>query len=427
MALSEAAARAVEAVRGPAIAHARRVRSARARHGAGAAIASASDRAEVEVTAFCDGREGRATGGSLDADAIADTARAARGAAEAAARAAGPGAHPGPAAPEPARAHEGWDEETAVLGAEALLRRLAESNAAGTLVAEARWEAVASSTGLEGPDRRTQVEAELESPGGGWARGGAVAVGRLALEELVAAAAARAASDAEPAAGPAGAVPAVLGPEAVGALLEALAACALDGLAHAEGRGALSGRLGTRVAAACVSLADSPRFAGTLPAARDAEGVPKAPLPLLQDGVAHRVVHDLRSAAVAGGGARSTGHATGRDGPRPANLVLVGGGAADEPELAARVADGVYASRVRGLRVLDPAASRISAVLDGVRELRDGRPGAVLAPLRLAGTALEAFAAAEALTARPRLVGAGRRGVICPAVRFAALDLRGPA
>ena len=109
-------------------------------------------------------------------------------------------------------------------------------------------------------------------------------------------------------------------------LLEFLGGLAFNGLAHAEGRGALGGRLGTRVAAPAINLSDSPRFAGTLPRAFDAEGVPKAPLPLIQDGVAHRVVHDPRSAARAGDGARSTGHATAPGGspfgPAPTNLVL---------------------------------------------------------------------------------------------------------
>ena len=139
---------------------------------------------------------------------------------------------------------------------------------------------------------------------------------------------------------PAGTYPVVLGPEAVATLLDFLGGLAFNGLAHAEGRGALVGRLGTRVAAPSINLSDSPRFTGTLPRAFDAEGVAKQPVPLIQDGVANAVVHDLRSAARAGGGARSTGHATAPGGspwgPGPTNLVLIGGGAADEAELAAR-------------------------------------------------------------------------------------------
>ncbi len=159
-----------------------------------------------------------------------------------------------------------------------------------------------------------------------------------------------AAAAGEPAELTPGEYPVVLEPAAVGTLLAFLGDLAFNGLAHAEGRGALAGRLGTRVAAPTINLADSPRFARTLPRAFDAEGVPKQPLPLIQDGVAHRVVHDTRSAARAGGGASSTGHALAPggapDGPEPTNLVLIGGGAADEAELAAPIERGIYVTRL---------------------------------------------------------------------------------
>ena len=91
----------------------------------------------------------------------------------------------------------------------------------------------------------------------------------------------------------------VLDHAAVGTLLEFLGWLAFNGLAHAEQRGALSGRLGERVARPLRQprrLAARTRHA----AARfDAEGVPKRPLPLIQDGIAHAVVHDTRSAAQA--------------------------------------------------------------------------------------------------------------------------------
>ena len=57
-----------------------------------------------------------------------------------------------------------------------------------------------------------------------------------------------------------GEYPVVLDADAVGVLLEFLGALAFNGLAHAEGRGALAGRLGERVAAPAINLSDSPRF-----------------------------------------------------------------------------------------------------------------------------------------------------------------------
>lgn len=89
--------------------------------------------------------------------------------------------------------------------------------------------------------------------------------------------------------------------------------------------------------AQCVRLADSPRTPGTLPRSIDAEGVPRQPIQLIQDGVAQRFVADTAS-----GG--STGHATrpGHAEPWADHLVLAGGGAADVDELAAAIELGLF-------------------------------------------------------------------------------------
>ena len=63
-----------------------------------------------------------------------------------------------------------------------------------------------------------------------------------------------------------GEYPVVLEHDAVGELLNYLGWLAFDGLAHAEGRGALDGKLGTRVAAPAINLADSPRLRADAPA-----------------------------------------------------------------------------------------------------------------------------------------------------------------
>jgi predicted Zn-dependent protease len=221
----------------------------------------------------------------------------------------------------------------------------------------------------------------------------------------------------------------VLDHEAVGAILDMLGDLAFNGLAHAEGRGALAGRLGSRVAASAINLSDSPRFARTLPRAFDAEGVPKGPVPLIQDGVAHRVVHDTRSAARAGGGARSTGHALppdmDADGPEPVNLVLVGGGAAGEDELAAPIERGLYVTRLWYVNVVRQRETLLTGTTrDGTFLIEDGRIARPLRDVRFTDSALRILEATEALTAATQLVAEpelyGRRlatGVVCPALR----------
>jgi PmbA protein len=222
-------------------------------------------------------------------------------------------------------------------------------------------------------------------------------------------------------------------------LLEQLGALAFNGLAHAEGRGALAGRLGTRVAAPAINLSDAPRFRGTLPRAFDAEGVPKAPLPLLQDGVAHRVVHDTRSAAIAGAGARSTGHALAPGGsawgPAPTNLVLIGGGAASIDELAAPIERGLYVTR---LWYVNPVHER-SALVTGVsREgtflIEDGRITRPLHDVRFTDSVLRILAATEELTAAQRLVSEAEfygvrfaTGTVTPALRAGGFRVTGGA
>jgi hypothetical protein len=178
----------------------------------------------------------------------------------------------------------------------------------------------------------------------------------------------------------------------------------------AGGQAALAARRGHRVVAAAINLADSPRFPGTLPRALDAEGMPRRPVPLIQDGVAHRVVNDTA-------GGDSTGHATrpGHAEPWPDHLVLVGGGAADEEALCAPLQLGLH---VPAFLLTAEGGWR----LDGARLIEGGRLTdattglADLEPLAL-------LAATEALTARQRLVPSDDDSALtigatlCPALR----------
>jgi PmbA protein len=148
-----------------------------------------------------------------------------------------------------------------------------------------------------------------------------------------------------------------------------------------------------------INLSDSPRFPATLPRSYDAEGVPRQPVPLIQDGVAHRAVHDSTSAAAAG--TASTGHATlpaGLAAPRPEHLVLVGGGAADLDELAAPVAHGLLIGSIT------PAG-----MAEGVRLIEDGRIAEPAVNLMVEIDPLELLAQVQALTARQRTVPPAQR------------------
>ena len=402
----------------------------------------------VEVLCVVDGHTGAATTNRTDEDALREAARRASSAAQAAARS-GTGSYPGFPQPATPRAHEGFDPVTARLepdtAADALKAAFAVAaehgqEAFGIWTAGSVETAVASSTGLRASERVTDAFAKVicrdEQGRSGFGSDAAVSAADIDVE-AVARRAAQRVPRTEPLDLPPGEYPVVLEAEAVGLLLEFLGWLGFNGLAQAEGRGALCGRLGTRVAAASINLSDSPRFARTLPRAFDAEGVPKAPLPLIQDGVAHRVVHDSASAARAGGGAASTGHALAAggspDGPVPTNLVLIGGGAADEHELAAPIERGLYVTRLWYVNPVRPQESLLTGMTrDGTYLIEDGRITRPVRDVRFTDSVLRILAAVEALGARQRLITEGefygRRfasGVVCPPLRAGGFRVTG--
>jgi predicted Zn-dependent protease len=403
---------------------------------------TAIDDVTVLVAVERDGRVGSATTNLVDPGSLAACGRAAAAAAEAAARTAGTGAFPGFPAAGPARAHEGFDAATAALdpaaGGGALEAAFAECTARGA-EAHGTWSAgdvsigVASRAGAHGADRMTDVFMKVTAfgPGGrsGFAEGTAVSLDGIDPEALAARATSKALISGEPARLPPGEYPVVLEADAVGELLSWLGALAHNGLAYAEGRSALCDRLGSRVTAARINLSDSPRFARTLPRALDAEGVTKAPLPLIEDGVAHRIVHDTRSAAIAGGDARSTGHALvpGGDsfGPMPTNLVLIGGGARDEEELALPIERGIYVTRLWYTNPIREKETLLTGVTrDGTFLIEDGHVTSPIEDMRMTDSVLGVLERCTELGARARLTSEGefygRRfavGVVCPPMR----------
>jgi PmbA protein len=408
------------------------------------------DDVTVHVLCVRGGQAGTATTNGDDDDALRAAARSAAGAAAVAAAHAR-GEHPGLPEPRPYRAHDGFDADTARLdeglAGDQLRAAVAAAGDAG-LQAFGLWTAgevrtaIASTTGVRATDAVTDAYGKVvcrdHDGRSGYATGSAVAAAGVDLGALAREAAAGTPRGPLAELGP-GTYPVVLGADAVAELLGFVGGLAFNGLAHAEGRGALVGRLGTRVAAAAINLSDSPRFRGTLPRAFDAEGVPKAPMPLIQDGVAYGVVHDTRSAARAGGGARSTGHALlpggSPWGPAPTNLVLVGGGAASVAELARPVERGLYVHRLWYVNTVDPKETLLTGVTrDGTRLIEDGVIGPPVRDVRFTDTALGVLDRTQALGVRPRLVTEpefyGRRfatGVVCPALRTGGLRITGGA
>jgi PmbA protein len=412
--------------------------------------ATALDDTGVELAVLRDGQVGRASTNDLSEEALAACGRRAAIAAEAAARSLGSGPYPGFPRAATARPHEGRDPGTARLDAPAGGSQLAAAfEAAGHAGAEAHgiWTAaevevaIASSNGAAASDSVTDAFMKViciaPSRRSGYAARTSTRLDDLDGASLAESAAGKAMAEGDPVRLEPGEYPVVLEPAALGPLLDMLGRSAFDGLAHAEGRGALSGRLGARVAAPAVNLSDSPHYPRTLPRAFDAEGVPKAPMPLIQDGVAQAVVHDTSSAALAG--AASTGHALEAGGSAagtiPTNLVLAGGGAGDESELCAPIERGVYVTRLWYANIVRPSESLVTAVTrDGTFLIEDGRISRPLADMRLTDSVLGVLGRAQALSATPELVSDGEfygrrfaHGVACPALRASAVRFTGAA
>lgn len=411
--------------------------------------ATAVDDATISISVVVDGHVGGASTNRDDDDSLRECAKAAVAAAEAAARTRGRGSYPGfpgDAASGGPGAGAGFDPDTASMdpasGGDALATAFAVAAEHGVEV-HGVWStgdvetAIVSSTGIAVGERLTDafmkttcIAADGRS---GWANQASVRAADLDPTALATQAASRATAAfaerrdvvrLEP-----GEYQVVLAPAAVGEMLDWMGWAAFNGLAHVEGRGAFVGKIGTRVAAPSINVSDSPNSPRTLPRSFDAEGVAKRPIPLIQDGVAMNVVHDTRSAAMAGGGAHTTGHAAAPGGSTwgafPTNLVMVGGGATDETELCSPIERGVYVTRLWYTNVVRPNEVLITGVTrDGTFLIEDGKIAAPVEDLRLTDSVLSVLAHTEALTAGHQLWSEGefygRRyaaGSVVPAIR----------
>ena len=403
--------------------------------------ATAIDDTSIEMLCVLDGHTGAASTNELDAAGLAEAAQRARAAAAAAARS-GSGTYPELPRPAPIAAHAGHDPATAALDANRAGAALATAfagcaeagaEAFGIWTAGEVTTAIASSAGVALRESVTdaQMTVMARDPDGrsGYAATTAVTLDAISAATLAADATARLTGE-QPGTLEPGEYPVVLDHAAVATLLDFLGALAFNGLAHVEGRGALHGSIGERVAAESVNLIDSPHIAGTLPRGFDAEGVPKRDLVLIEQGIARSVVHDTRSAALAG--TSSTGHALAPggapDGPEPTNLVLAGGDAASVAELCAPIERGLFVTRLWYVNPVEPRRALLTGTTrDGTFLIEDGVITRPLRDVRFTDSALRILAAVEQLSALQRLVGEadlyGRRfarGVLCPAVRAGA-------
>lgn len=314
---------------------------------------------------------------------------------------------------------EGYDERTAELPPEeqASLARAALAAAEGFglygyVTSGAAETATAATTGLRASQRTTDatvlVIAAVDGASG-YADATSWKVGELepdavAQEAVRKASSTRGATTIEPAR-----YRAVLEPYAVAELLEYFARDTFNALGFLEQRSYVVERIGERVFDEKISIADDALDPRGLPKAFDFEGVPKQPVQLVEDGVARGVVWDRATAARAGGGRESTGHALAPEyrqyGAIPFALVLSGGDAGSTEELAERVGDGIYVTRLHYLSVVEPREGIITGMTrDGTFRIRDGKIAEPLANLRFTVSVPHVLEDVPGLTRAQKLV-----------------------
>jgi predicted Zn-dependent protease len=303
---------------------------------------------------------------------------------------------PGLAPPAPLAGEPGFDEPTATaVPAERAQRVRAFVDAAGGLETAGycrtrHWQLAYANTAGQAVSARSS-EAAMDGIArhngfDGMARTASVRLSDLdgALLGTRAAAKARAATD--PVELPPGRYEVVLEPPAVADLLSNLAVWGFNGRAVAERRS--FAELGAAQFDPSVTLVDDPFAEGAPGMAFDGEGTPKQRVVVVDAGVTAALAHDRRTAAEAGGGARSTGHALpggstwgafpvdlglvpGSGGAEVAGAALVDPGAA---ELVGAVERGLLVTDLWYTRVLDPKTLAVTGLTrNGVWLIEDGK------------------------------------------------------
>ncbi|MFN2469665.1 MAG: TldD/PmbA family protein [Gaiellaceae bacterium] len=370
----------------------------------------------VELRVVRDGRVAGAVTNRTSAEALAELARRAREAAERAPR---DPSFPGLAPPSEPPAVEGYDERTASLAPEeqAQLAREAIDAARpfglfGYVTSGVTEIAVASSTGIAVSQRLTDASVlalAADDTASGYAEQASARVADVnpagaAREAAEKAAQTRGGQEIE-----LGRYRAVLEPYAIAELLEYFALHSFSGLRVLEEASYFAGRIGERAFDSKVSLADDALDPVGLPKAFDFEGVPKHRVELVTEGVLRGVVWDRATAARAGDGTQSTGHAVRAEdrswGPQALAVSMAAGDAKSLEELAERVGDGIHVTRLHYLSVVSPREGIVTGMTrDGTFRIRDGRRAEPLVNLRFTVSVPELLAEVPGLTRERKLV-----------------------
>jgi predicted Zn-dependent protease len=194
----------------------------------------------------------------------------------------------------------------------------------------------------------------------------------------------------------------VLEPRCVAYLMDFFTFYGFNGRAVTEGRSFVA--LGERQLDPALSLSDDATDPRQLGPVFDAEGTPKRRVPLVEAGVITAVTHDRRSAAQAGGGATTTGHAVagGEASGAVATATVLGPASARGPRpvasLISEVGRGLLVSDFWYTRVLDPKTLVATGLTrNGVFLIEKGEVGRAVSNLRFTQSYVAALAPGQVL------------------------------
>ena len=214
-------------------------------------------------------------------------------------------------------------------------------------------------------------------------------------------------------------IPVVFDPRVAGSMLGHLVG-AINGAAVARGTSFFKDAMGQQILPPGMTVHDDPtRARGLRSRPFDGEGMPGAPIALVQDGVLTSWIMDWRSARQLG--LTSTGHASrgtgGPPGPAQSNLWLTPD-MLSPAELMADIKEGLYVTELTGMGV-NGVTGDYSRGAAGFM-IRDGVLAEAVSEITVAGNLKQMFlnmAAANDLVFR--------RGTDCPTLRIEGLTLAG--
>jgi predicted Zn-dependent protease len=181
------------------------------------------------------------------------------------------------------------------------------------------------------------------------------------------------------------------------------------------------------------SVRDDVADAGMIGLGFDIEGTPRRRVDLVEGGVTKAILHTRRTAAAAGNGAASTGHAVEGGGPFGAlgASIVVPAGDRDHDALIAGVERGVYVVDFWYTRILDPRTQVVTGLTrNGVWLIEDGRIGTAVRNMRFTQSFSEALGpgAIRAIGSERELVPSGfMSDLLVPSLHLASWNFTGGA